>query len=140
MSADPDFPAHRSDQGIMQSSPETDELIDALVSLCMHEYSLVRKKAQKSLPIVTRRYPKCGDRVIYRVLATMGTPTSTKGAVNGAIYTLQTAWGLRKVSRHWGLFKTAIHALVESRVFEDTKVQVRIFLYFLDLIFLYFDF
>ena len=87
----------REDRGMMEETQGTGELVDALISLCTHEYSLVRKKAQKSLPKVLKRYPRMGHKVVVTALKVISDPASTKGALNGAIFTIQNAWGLRKV-------------------------------------------
>lgn len=116
----------REERGLMEATKATGELVSALVSLCTHEYSLVRKKAQKSLPKVLKRYPHMGYGVVEVALKVIATPSSTKGALNGAIFTLQSSWGLRKVARHWGLTRSFITALVEARGVDDSKVQIRL--------------
>jgi hypothetical protein len=115
----------RGECGMLERTQETDELIDMVMSLCVHEYSLVRKKAQKTLTQVLKRFPLSGDRVILRALDVIGTSTSSKGAVNGAVYTINNTWGLRKISRHWKLLSKFVTAMLDARVVEDTKAQVR---------------
>jgi hypothetical protein len=114
----------RGECGMLERTAETDELIDMVMSLCVHEYSLVRKKAQKTLTQVLKRFPLSGDRVILRALDVIGTSSSSKGAVNGAVYTINSAWGLRKISRHWKLLNKFVTAMLDARVVEDTKAQV----------------
>jgi hypothetical protein len=114
----------RGECGMLEGTAESDELMDMIISMSMHEYSLVRKRAQKTLPRVLRRFPFAGDRVIERALAAIGSPSSSKGAVNGAVYTLNNSWGLRKVARQWPLFKQFAVAMIDARVVEDTKAQV----------------
>jgi hypothetical protein len=112
--------------GVWVLSVESKGLLESLLSLSMHEYSLVRKKAQKSLPKVLTRYPSFADQIISSALVTFRSEKSSKAAVNGAIYSVNTTDMLKRVAKSWRHTSSLILGLLSSHCFEEVKVQVRL--------------
>ena len=112
--------------GVWAISDEAKELLESLHSLSMHDYSVVRKKAQKSLPKVLSRYPSFADRILSSALSTFRIEKSSKSAVNGAIYTVNTTEMMKRAGRSWVHTSSLILGLLSSHCFEEIKVQVRL--------------
>ena len=112
--------------GVWAMSAGAEKLLGHVLGLCMHEYSAVRKKAQKCLPKVLVRHPRFADQALSAALATLARPDSTKGTVNGAVYTVNTGAMLARLARQWGHTSDLVLGLLASHHFADTKVQVRL--------------
>mmetsp|Transcript_39346 Transcript_39346/g.93061 ORF Transcript_39346/g.93061 Transcript_39346/m.93061 type:complete len:1826 (-) Transcript_39346:1138-6615(-) len=118
--------AQRLDMGVMKEDETAGKLLDVLAGLSLHEYSLVRKKAQELLPSVLKRYPLAHARLYGAVLQRLRDPAASKGVVSGVVYTMQKGEVLQRVARHWGLTTGLVEGLLASAVFDETKVQVRL--------------
>mmetsp|Transcript_51328 Transcript_51328/g.104443 ORF Transcript_51328/g.104443 Transcript_51328/m.104443 type:complete len:1824 (-) Transcript_51328:572-6043(-) len=118
--------AKRMDMGAFAEDGTVKELLDVVAGMCVHEYSLVRKKAQKVLPVILSRYPLAHARLYSTILQKLKDPKSTKGVVTGAVYTVQKGAVLKRIARHWGLTADLVTGLLASCQFDETKVQVRL--------------
>lgn len=116
----------RLDAGVFEEDTVAVELLDKLGAMCMHEYSVVRKKAQKVLPAALKRFPRAAPRLYSAMLARLRDSASTKGAINGVVYSLQKSSALTRIAKHWKLTHDLLVGLLASQHFDETKVQIRL--------------
>ena len=116
----------RLDSGVFEEDAVATELLDKLGAMCMHEYSVVRKKAQKVLPAALKRYPRAAVRLYTSMLQRLRDPAATKGTINGVVYSLQKGAALTRIAKHWMLTHDLLTGLLASQHFDETKVQVRL--------------
>ena len=116
----------RLDSGVFEEDAVAAELLDKLGAMCMHEYSVVRKKAQKVLPAALKRYPCAATRLYTTMLQRLRDPAATKGTINGVVYSLQKSAALTRIAKHWKLSHDLLTGLLASQHFDETKVQVRL--------------
>jgi hypothetical protein len=116
----------RADAGVFEEDSVASELLDKLGAMCMHEYSVVRKKAQKVLPAALKRYPRAATRLYTAMLQRLRDPAATKGTINGVVFSLQKSAALTRIARTWGLTHDLLTGLLSTQHFDETKVQVRL--------------
>jgi proteasome activator subunit 4 len=116
----------RMDAGVFDEDAVACQLLDMLGAMCMHEYSPVRKKAQKMLPAALKRFPLASTRIYTAMLARLADPTSSKGTINGVVYSLQKSAALIRICKRWKLTHDLLTGLLASQHFDETKVQVRL--------------
>ena len=116
----------RQDAGVFEEDSVASELLDKLGAMCMHEYSVVRKKAQKVLPAALKRYPHAATRLYTAMLQRLRDPAATKGTINGVVFSLQKGAALTRIAKNWSLSHDLVTGLLASQHFDETKVQVRL--------------
>ncbi|EKX53089.1 hypothetical protein GUITHDRAFT_101534 [Guillardia theta CCMP2712] len=116
----------RLDMGVFEANGVVSDLLKHLSSMCVHDFSMVRKKAQKVLPKVIRRFPYLHVQCLTQVLSTLSDANSSKGALKGVIFTVQTNQAMKKIVRNWSLSKFLLNGLLGSHQYDEIKIQVRL--------------
>ena len=116
----------RLDSGVFEEDAVAKELLDKVGSMCTHEYSVVRKKAQTILPKVLKRFPLASTRLYSAMLKRLCDATASKGAITGVVYSLQKSEALVRIAKHWKLTHDLLTGMLASQHFDEIKVQVRL--------------
>jgi hypothetical protein len=78
------------------------------------------------LPAALKRFPRAAPRLYSAMLARLRDSASTKGAINGVVYSLQKSSALTRIAKHWKLTHDLLVGLLASQHFDETKVQIRL--------------
>eukprot|EP00960_Hanusia_phi_P031145 749106-Hanusia_phi.AAC.2 len=116
----------QNDMGVFEVNAVVTDLLKYLTSMCVHDFSMVRKKAQKVLPKVIRRFPYLHVQCLTQVLTTLNDASSSQGALKGVIFTVQSNQAMKKIVRNWNLSKVLLNGLLGSHRYDEIKIQVRL--------------